>query len=178
MGTPREILARIVPGDPLGLAALVSARLRAEALLLDADRVLLCSFARVAREAPGWRGRPSLERWLGARVDEAIADARDELGHPDSEQPPVFDALATPLGLDPSRLRAGCHAFNRLAPSVREAFLQLVLERRSLDRLARAAGLSASLLARRARVALDVLRNHVGTRPSARDRSAVGGSGV
>ena len=48
-GSPREILARLVDGDPLGLRAVVYERLRARAYLLEADRVFLRSLARVAR---------------------------------------------------------------------------------------------------------------------------------
>jgi len=158
LGTPREVLARIVPDDPLGLARRVARRLRADALLLDADRVLLRAFARVARAAPAWRGRPAVGRWLAQRIDEAIADVRGESARSDAPLPAAFEVLGAPLGLDPAALWSRCEAFNRLAPSEREAFFQLVIERRPLDRAAREAGGSASALARRARVALDVFR--------------------
>ena len=38
-GGAREVLARIVPGDPLGIRRRVATRLRAEALLLDGDHL-------------------------------------------------------------------------------------------------------------------------------------------
>ena len=40
-GSPLEVLARIVPEDALGLWPRIGARLGAQALLCDAERVLL-----------------------------------------------------------------------------------------------------------------------------------------
>src|SRR5687767_2341511 len=49
--SPREVLARLMNGDPLGLAVVVEQRLRVHAYLLDADRVFLRAAARCARLA-------------------------------------------------------------------------------------------------------------------------------
>lgn len=73
-GTPREVLARIVQGDPLELRKRVARKLRSEALLYDADRVQLRVLARCARGAPAYRGRPDLETWLERQVDDALRD--------------------------------------------------------------------------------------------------------
>jgi len=72
--SPREILARIVQGDPLRLRARVARKLRDGAYLLDADRVHLRSLARCARAATRYRGRPELGSWLDGLVDAAVAD--------------------------------------------------------------------------------------------------------
>src|SRR5262249_54272631 len=63
-GTPREVLARLVQEDPLGVREKVAARLRADALLLDSDRVHLRVLARVSRFAGRYRGRPDLGSWI------------------------------------------------------------------------------------------------------------------
>src|SRR5262245_65775730 len=60
-GSAREVLARIVPDDPLGLRARVGTCLRARALLCDAERVLLKAQAECAARAPAWRGAPERE---------------------------------------------------------------------------------------------------------------------
>ncbi len=161
--SPREILARIVPGDPLGVRAMVARRLRADALLLDADRVHLRALARCAREAPAYRGRPPIEPWL----EENITAAIDDLSHEDGEAAALGRAsaiadLARPLGLDPVAMQGACREFSRLPAHDRRAFFALVLEQRPLDEVARRDGISASEAARRARRALVVLASRAG----------------
>jgi DNA-directed RNA polymerase specialized sigma24 family protein len=163
-GTPREILCRIVQGDPLELRAHVARRLRADAYVFDADRVHLRALARCARFANRYPGRPDLDEWLDQIVREAIEDLLREdlelarsLDRDGAEPSAAFTALARPLGLDPAAMRRACAAFNRLGAADREAFFELLIEGRSLDELARARGEGATELARRARRALEVL---------------------
>ena len=72
--SPREILVRIVQGDPLGVRSIVASRLRARALLLDAEGVHLRALARCARYAVRYTGRPALTDWLAEQVDGSIGD--------------------------------------------------------------------------------------------------------
>jgi len=174
--SPREVLARLVNGDPLGVRELVARRLREHGYLLDADRVFLRAIARCARFSARYRGQPALEEWLVERVDEALGDLLNEdleavrrraamSGTPDSSGPSgpegggvaggAHEDFARPLGLDPARMRLACVAFNHLDLPARRAFFDLVIEGRSLDALARSSGTSATDLARRARRALD-----------------------
>jgi DNA-directed RNA polymerase specialized sigma24 family protein len=168
-GSAREILSRIVQGDPLELRDHIARRMRVESYLLDADRVHLRALARCARAAVRYRGRPELGEWLAAIVDESIAELLVE----DHEAPPserhaasqpigpphagAFSALARPLGLDPEAMRGACVLFNRLPAPERRAFFDLVIEGRELDSIAQTSGESATEIARRARRALDVL---------------------
>jgi DNA-directed RNA polymerase specialized sigma24 family protein len=163
-GTPREILCRIVQGDPLGMRERVARRLHAEAYLLDADRVQLRALARCARFANRYPGRPELATWLDEIVDQAIEDLvrEDVEGELEREKAAAlpsaaFSALARPLGLEPEAMRRACAAFNQLPALDRTAFFALVLHGRSLDELARDGRESASDVARRARRALDLL---------------------
>jgi hypothetical protein len=176
-GSPREILARILAGDPLELRRRLALRLRERALLLDAERVLLRALAFVAYRAGAWRGRPELARWLQARIDEAIDDALAAGEAPRANEdedapaiaPPaqtvrdtpggrdVFALLATPLGLSAAELRAACARFNRLPACEREAFFLLVIDGESLDSACAERAVSANELARAARRALAVL---------------------
>lgn len=183
--SPREILARIVPEDPLGVRSIVAARLRQQAYLLDADRVHLRALALCARWAPRYQGQPEIHTWLARLVDQSITELlreeQEELAR--VEEPcdaGVFHALALPLGLDPRSIQLGCRAFNRLALDDRAAFFELVLRGRSLDELAREGGRLAVELARSARRALDVFALHGASAPmrtrgaaSARDEGAV-----
>ena len=163
-GTPREVLARLVQGDPLGVRSAVASRLRSGCLLLDADRVHLRVIARIARSAGRYRGRPGVEEWVDGHVlkilgevireDHEAARGRASTGN---EPSAAFSALAEPLGLDPQSMRKACSSFNVLPLADRAAFTDLVLRSRSLDELARELGEGATHIARRARRSLDVI---------------------
>lgn len=164
-GTPREVLARIVHGDPLAVRRRASARLRARALFVDVDRVHLRSLARIARYAVRYRGRPSLDAWIAAQVDRAIDELlEEELAGAGAGACPMgphsaHASLAGPLGLDPDAMRRACAAVNARADPDRRAFYALVVEGATLDELARAEGAPVSDLGRRLRAALEgVLR--------------------
>ncbi len=177
-GSAREILSRIVQGDPLELREHVARRMRAECYLLDADRVHLRSLARCARAAVRYRGRPELSAWLESIVGESIAEllAEDhEAAHSGSSAEAThagaFAALARPLGLDPESMRAACVLFNRLPLPERSAFFDLVIEGRSLDACAHQRGESGTEIARRARRALDVLLSAQTKKPRSEESS-------
>jgi len=152
-GTPREVLARIVDGDPLGLRPRIAAALRAGAWLMDADRVLIRALALCARRGSTYRGRPPIDEWLDARVQESI----DDLLEAEHAQPPpttgAFSDLARPLSLSPERLRAACARFHARPREEREAYVRLVLDRRPLEE----SGAEPLETARRARRAIQAL---------------------
>lgn len=158
--SPREVLARLMNGDPLSLSTVVEERLRARAWLLDADRVYLRAAARCARLSARYRGDPILSAWLAERVDEAMLELVDEELEALSTEAPaggetgVFETLARPLGLDPARTRRACAVHNALPEDQRRAFREVVLEGRDLDDLARTGARSATEIARSARQAL------------------------
>jgi hypothetical protein len=155
LGTPREVLARIVPEDALGLRGRIGRRLEADALLLDAERVLLRAQGLCALRAAAWRGEPELGRWLDERVEEALAAVLAEDGAGERE---ALEPFVASLASDPRALSAACARFNRLPFDQREAFFALVLDAAGPDALARERKLSLSELARRARAALELFR--------------------
>jgi len=124
----REVLAKIVRDDPLHLRARIGQRLVERSLLLDADRVLLRTFAHVAHAAARYQGRPELSVWLCTHVDRALEDClrEDRATVAPSE---ALRLLATPLRLDPSAVAAACRAFNALDAESRAAFFAFVLKR-------------------------------------------------
>lgn len=165
-GTPCEVLARIVPDDPLELGARLSARITERALLVDVEPALLRAQALCALHAPAWRGDPALARWLDQRVEEALAASlSEEFFETGSSEPLAL--FAAPLELDPRDLAGACARFNRLALEQREAFFAVVLDGVAADGLARARGLSLSELARRARAGIEPFRGATGGRVSA-----------
>jgi len=186
-GSPREVLARIVHEDPLGVREQVAHALRSGAWLIDGDRVLLRTFALVSRHALRYRGRPEVDVWIRALADDAInAILREDneverrgllqkgpvqkgaappgrtaggvaQPEPGREQGGAFAALARPLGLEPRAMGRACLAFNRLPLPERRAFHALVIAGRTLDEIASESGESATDIARRARRALDAV---------------------
>ncbi len=153
-GEPRDVLARIVPGDPLGLRPRVAHRLRARALLFDAERPLLRSLALVAARAPRYRGRPRPDLWLDARVEEALDELLSEERAGVREGLGSFEQIARRLGLRCEAVAAGRRRFHALKREDRDAFLRLVLEAQPLDACARELGVTITELASRARRAL------------------------
>ena len=130
--TPREVLARIVRDDPLRLRARIGVRLLERCLLLDADRVLLRAFARIARAAGRYQGRPDLGPWLDGHIDQALEDCRVSNTEAAVRPQPAggaFHELARPLRLDAARLAVACARFNERDDEARRAFFQLVLRR-------------------------------------------------
>lgn len=159
-GNPREILGRIVKGDPLRLRPTVATALRARWLLLDADRVQLRALALCARFGADYRGRPPLADWLAQQVDRAIDELlEEEAALPadgDYDRPEdVHVVLARPLGLPGPAMRRACVAFNACDAADRRAFFALLIELRDLDSAARQEGVTGSEIGRRARRALD-----------------------
>lgn len=154
-------IERLVDGDPLELRAAIEARLRERALLADAGRVHLRALALLARGAAERAAHGEARAWIEACVDRAIEDALAEClaaarGGREPESPSL-SALGRPLGIELRRACAllACFASRPLAE--RRAFTGLVLEGGVLDELARAAGVSASEIGRRARRTLDAL---------------------
>jgi hypothetical protein len=72
--SPREVLARLLQGDPLELRQVVATSLAKRAYLFDADRVHLRALAHCARYAVRYRGTPPIETWLEEIVDQAMLD--------------------------------------------------------------------------------------------------------
>jgi hypothetical protein len=157
--TPREVLARLVVGDPLGLRARVASTLASEALFLDPDRAFLRAAAHVARFAPRYRGQPELEAWLAARVLAALRELAEEAHegalHERATPAPLAE-LAQKLKLDPGALARACAALNACERLERRAFRALVIEARELDVAARDIGSTPSETGRAARRAIEI----------------------
>lgn len=127
--SPREILARLVDGDPLEIEARCRERIEALAYLVDLPRTYLRAVARVAHAAVRWRGEPPLSEWLQERIDFSIGELVDE----DREEelggvPPVesghsrYAFVSEVLGIEPALGRLACLAFNNLPERVRCSF--------------------------------------------------------
>jgi DNA-directed RNA polymerase specialized sigma24 family protein len=185
--SPREILARLLQGDPLGLRNVVAARLASRAYLFDADRVHLRALAHCARYGVRYRGTPPLETWLEEIVDQALldllredADAERRGVAADAEELAAFVDLARPLGLEPATMRRVCLAHNLLREPERRAFHGLVIARRTLEDVARSLGQSGVEVARLARRGLEavlIAAGQAAEQPARETKAAHGSAG-
>jgi DNA-directed RNA polymerase specialized sigma24 family protein len=165
-GTPRQVLARLVDGDPLGIRRIVTERLRERAWLADADLVFLRTVARCAWFSARYRCERDLARCLRDLVDEAVLDTvREDLeaarggegGDRADRELAAWSDLARPLGLDPRAARTAAAVFDHLPEPERRAFFALAIEGRALEDAARASKSSPTECARAARRAFEAV---------------------
>jgi len=133
--SPREVLARLVEGDPLRLRERCAQRVRSQALLLDVQRLQLRTVAHVARHAGTYRGTPPLDVWIAERVRKALTELLDEdearrslRDIPELPSDQRLLAVANVLGIEPEVLARGLSVFNRAPSDVRSAFCEMVLD--------------------------------------------------
>jgi hypothetical protein len=133
--SPREILARLVEGDPLDLRGRCEARVRSQALLIDVHRLHLRCSAHVARHAVGYSGQPHIDIWLGERLRTAVQELLRESaelvtggGVPEPPDDERLLLIASTFGMDPSSIGRACVSFNRQPYPARAAFHGLILE--------------------------------------------------
>ncbi len=95
---------------------------------------------------------------MAARVDAAIDEVRrDEAAMGSSACSGASERLAPTLGLDPDKAQAIYRAFDRRGELERRAFIRLVLDGESIDRIAHDEAVSASEVGRRARRVLGAI---------------------
>jgi len=157
---PRALLELLVPEDPLELRALVGQRLEARALVLDAGRALVQSFARLAAALrPGLRTRAKGglgvgPAWLVFVVDEALDALAVSLVMPRSAEATRCELSASSPWNGEARVLA---AFARRPQHERRTAFDVLLGRRGLETLARAQRCSVQSLAERTLICLTAL---------------------
>jgi hypothetical protein len=140
-GSPKEILARLLAGDPLEIRARCREQLHVRALLLSLDRLQLRTLARIAHAAPRWRGEPPLQAWVEERIDHSMRELMEEddeavrsgIPHPGPGDG-HFAFLSSLLGIEPHLGPRACVAFNAQPESVRRAFFAVVVEGTRMNR--------------------------------------------
>jgi hypothetical protein len=139
--SPKDILARLLDGDPLEVRARCKERLHALALLLSLDRLQLRTLARIAHAASRWDGEPPLRQWVEGRIEysmkelieedaERVRSGIPELGPGEGQ----YAFLAALLGIEPHLGPAACVAFNIQPEEVRRAFFAVVVEGKRVNR--------------------------------------------
>jgi hypothetical protein len=139
--SPKEILARIVEGDPLDVYLLSQDRMTERAFMLDGHRLTLRSMARIAYHGKLYRGEPPLDLWISERIDEAIKDLvsedrADEMRRipADGPEDDRYSFLAELIDAPIDVARTICVRFNNLREKERKAFYAIYVLGKSFNR--------------------------------------------
>ena len=175
----RDILVRLVDGDPLELAARCRARQTERAVLVENHRLCLRTAARVAYAAARYRETPPFATWLCNRIDEAIIDIireereADRCGSaPPDATDPRFQFLSQILGIDLSLARKACIAFNMLSQEIRVTMWALLVHGKTIDQVVAEGGVSSDRVRKHVRLAFDAM--HRATKIERNDRGMEG----
>jgi len=132
---PKDVLERLLNGDPLNLAPMCLARLKERAILWLPEHILSLAMACVARDAWEYRGQPELSIWLRQRIDKSIhialtkAHTDEQNGVPAVESDlPLLDLLVEGFGIHPSRTRLALLHFHSLDPILRRTFQAIFVD--------------------------------------------------
>lgn len=137
----KEVLARLIDGDPLEIEARCMARIEHQARFVDVRRLHLRAVARIAHAAPRYRGEPPLDRWIEERIDASMddlvtEDSEEERSGLPPSQPwdPRYAFLAEALGIEPTLARRACIAFNDQSTEVRRTYFAVVVAKKTIHR--------------------------------------------
>jgi len=140
-GSAQEILARILVGDPLGLAERARVWLDRNAYLIDSNRLALRTMAHVAHSARHYLGKPDLHTWIEMLLERSVRElvGEDREGErmnrpvePDEVAPFAF--VADALGIEAGLARRACVIFNGLVEYDRKVFYATSVLGKSLHR--------------------------------------------
>lgn len=140
-GSAREILARILVGDPLGLVARSRGWLDANSYLLDSNRLAMRAMAHVAHSARRYRGKPDLQTWIELLLERSVRELIDEDREAERQSRPIEAAgiapyafVADALGIAQPLARRACVIFNGMAEYDRRVFYATSVLGKSLHR--------------------------------------------
>lgn len=143
---PRDILPRLVEGDPLELLDRCARHLTSEALLLDLGRLHARSLAIVARRLHE-TNEEGIDEWLRDRVRDASNQLiheeqyEERLGFPPPRAAdPRTSFLMGTLGVEPALTRGVSVSFHRMEREARRTFFRAVVSGESIEGIALAEG--------------------------------------
>ncbi len=142
----REVLPRLVEGDPLQLIERCASYLTSEALLLDLERLHARSLALIARRSSEKREEDTNE-WITSRVSEAADQLvveelyEERFGFPPSRTvDPRSEFLVGALGIEPAMARGVSVSFHRMSRGDRRRFWRTVVSGESVSEMADESG--------------------------------------
>lgn len=168
--SPKQILERLMEGDPLELWPRCRERMETLAFLVDPARVELRSIAWIAHAAPRYRGAPPLAVWLAEIIDRAIGEIaaedreaeREGLPLPDGSEP-AFRFVSELLGIEPQLARRAAVAFNSLTSEVRSAWFAVAVMGKTVHRYVAEGHGPPEAVRARMKLALETIARATGT---------------
>jgi hypothetical protein len=140
-GSPQEILARILIGDPLGLSSRARVWLDQNGYLVDSNRLALRTLAHVAHSARRYRGKPDLHSWIELLLERSVRDLINEDREAERQGRAVevdeiapFAFVSDALGIDPKLARRACVIFNGMVEYDRKVFYATSVMGKSMHR--------------------------------------------
>ena len=159
-----SVMQDLLDGDPLELRARGCRLVRAQWRVIDPDRLLPCSAARVAFQSRGYIGKTPFEQWLDLCIGEAVRDVLNtdeqeerDLVPMDGESFGHYAIMSELLGLPPEHARVAMLTFNRFPEPTRRVCFEVVVKGASLDALVERGLGSPDALSKRLKEALDRL---------------------
>lgn len=135
----REILVKLITGDPLELGPRCRALLEERSLLMSLDRLHFRSAARIAYLAYGRGGRGLGRNFVEERIEASLRDLLEEddtLILPEEADVDLREApyprVAAILGLEPLQAVGACAAFNGLPDALRRMCFPVLIQGLSL----------------------------------------------
>jgi hypothetical protein len=140
--SPREVLHRLLDGDPFHIGDRCRLLLRQKAFFLNPERLFFKSVARVSYASLDYGGKPPLERWLDRCIDRSIEDMRSEqyeeefhaLPPEESDDGAFYTNFADKAGIEVPLARLACLALNNLPDETRLAFQAIGMEGKTIHR--------------------------------------------
>lgn len=165
----RDVLKRLIQGDPLELGPRCRDRIEIEGLLLDPSRLHLRAVARVARAARTYHGESELNGWILGWIDVSIRELLEEDREEERAgvltsraQDPRYAFVAETLGIEAPLARRACIAFNRLPREVRSAYYAVLILGKTVNRYVAEGNGPPEMVKARIEVAVQAVSNAIG----------------
>ena len=133
---PRVILNRLIDEDPFELSSRCARRVREEAVLLNTERLILNTMARIAIGAGSYSGAEPIGEWVEIAIEISIDDMLDEQRDEERRGLPVIDSpdasfyaqFGAIVGVDTPDSRLACAILNGMSDDHREAFHAVIIQ--------------------------------------------------
>lgn len=140
-GTAKEVLERILVGDPLGVVDRARAWLDTHAFLIDSNRLGLRAMAHAAHSARRYRGKPDLHTWLELLMERSVKELVDEDREDERngvrvvvDEVAPYAFIADALGIESALARRACVIFNGMVEYDRQVFYATSVLGKSMHR--------------------------------------------
>lgn len=135
----RATLRWLGAGDPLGLRKRCEGHMRVRAVLLDGERLLYHTMARIAHDGFELDPRAVSERWIAGEIERSIDELIEEDEREEAEGVELapddarYRRFALLLGTELRKVRQACIVFQGLPLEQRSAFWALMIDGRPLE---------------------------------------------